>query len=81
MAIVNYLDGTYRTFGELPTVGSRAPDVSLVNTELQDVTLGVNWYLFPNLRLMFNYVYGDPKSNPSRVGDGHIAQLRASFDF
>lgn len=33
-------EGTsYRTHGELPTVGSRAPDVSLVNTRLQDVTL------------------------------------------
>ena len=33
-------DGTcYRTYGELPTIGSRAPDVSLVNTDLQDVSL------------------------------------------
>ena len=33
-------DGTsYRTYGELPSIGSRAPDVSLVNTNLQDVSL------------------------------------------
>jgi thiol peroxidase len=33
-------DGTtYRTYGELPTIGSRAADVSLVNTKLQDVSL------------------------------------------
>lgn len=33
-------DGTsYRTHGELPSLGSRAPDVSLVNTNLQDVSL------------------------------------------
>ena len=33
-------DGTeYRTHGTLPTIGSRAPDVSLVNTSLQDVSL------------------------------------------
>jgi len=33
-------DGTrYRTYGELPAVGSKAPDVSLVNTRLQDVSL------------------------------------------
>ena len=32
-------EGTsYRTYGELPSIGSRAPDVSLVNTELQDVS-------------------------------------------
>jgi thiol peroxidase len=33
-------EGTsYRTYGELPSIGSCAPDVSLVNTELQDVSL------------------------------------------
>jgi len=39
MAIVSYQGGTYRTFDELPTVGSLAPDVSLVNISLQDVSL------------------------------------------
>lgn len=42
MAIVKFENSTYRTIGELPAVGSRAPDVSLVNTKLQDVTLA-NW--------------------------------------
>ncbi|MDH3546396.1 MAG: thiol peroxidase [Gammaproteobacteria bacterium] len=42
MAIVNYENATYRTFGELPAVGSRAPDVSLVNAKLQNVSLA-NW--------------------------------------
>jgi len=37
------LDGlAFRTAGELPAVGSHAPDVSLVNTQLQDVSLA-NW--------------------------------------
>lgn len=36
---IKYDGGTYETFGELPSVGSRAPDVSLVNTELKDVSL------------------------------------------
>jgi thiol peroxidase len=34
-----YDGGTYQTYGELPSIGSRAPDVSLVNTELHDVSL------------------------------------------
>ena len=34
-----YDEKSYRTYGELPTIGSRAPDVSLVNTDLQDVSL------------------------------------------
>ena len=42
MHTIVYEGTSYRTYGELPTVGSRAPDVSLVNTELQDVSLA-NW--------------------------------------
>jgi thiol peroxidase len=42
MAMIKHDNGTYRTAGELPAIGSRAPDVSLVNTKLQDVTLA-NW--------------------------------------
>jgi len=43
MAIIKYDKATYHTAGELPAVGSRAPDVSLVNTKLQDVSLA-NWH-------------------------------------
>ena len=35
---IQYDGLTYQTYGELPNVGSRAPDVSLVNTDLQDVS-------------------------------------------
>lgn len=42
MSIIHYENGTYRTAGELPPVGSRAPDFSLVNTKLQTVSLA-NW--------------------------------------
>ncbi len=37
-----YNNTSYRTHSELPAVGSRAPDVSLVNTELQNVSFA-NW--------------------------------------
>lgn len=36
---ITYEGTRYRTHGELPPIGSRAPDVSLVNTSLQDVSL------------------------------------------
>ena len=39
MHSITYEGTTYQTFGELPSIGSRAPDVSLVNTSLQDVSL------------------------------------------
>ena len=38
MHSITYEETTYQTHGELPSIGSRAPDVSLVNTELQDVS-------------------------------------------
>lgn len=37
-----YDSGNYRTHGELPSVGSRAPDIMLVNTKLQNVSFA-NW--------------------------------------
>ena len=39
MQEIIYNGTRYRTHGELPSIGSRAPDVSLVNTRLQDVSL------------------------------------------
>jgi len=39
MPSIKYENATYRTYGELPAVGSRAPDVSLVNTKLQNASL------------------------------------------
>jgi thiol peroxidase len=42
MALIKHDNATYTTAGELPAVGSHAPDVSLVNTKLQDVSLA-NW--------------------------------------
>jgi thiol peroxidase len=50
MPTITYEDGRYRTYGELPTVGSKAPDFSLVNTDLKDVTLA-NWL---GMRKIFN---------------------------
>ena len=35
---ISFQGNSYETFGELPAIGSRAPDVSLVNTDLQDVS-------------------------------------------
>lgn len=42
MAKIQFEHASYRTCGDLPPVGSRAPDVSLVNTALQNVSLA-NW--------------------------------------
>ena len=39
---VAYMNGSYRTYGDLPAVGSPAPDIMLVDTELRNVSLA-NW--------------------------------------
>ena len=47
-----------------------------------DVTLGANWYLYSNLRLMLNWVHAQRAH--SRVGDGGRADIvegRISLDF
>jgi len=50
MHSITYEGTTYQTYGELPSIGSRAPDVSLVNTDLQDVSLAN----FTGMRKVFN---------------------------
>jgi thiol peroxidase len=39
---IHYKNASYHTHGDLPAIGSRAADVSLVNTELQNVSFA-NW--------------------------------------
>jgi len=67
-------------------------DNDLTGGRLWDVTLGVNWYLYPNLRLMFNYIHGDvddrvstnptpPPATGGIEGAGNIFQMRAQIDF
>lgn len=42
MAKFTFENGSYRTHGELPAIGSHAPDIMLVNTRLQNVSMA-NW--------------------------------------
>ena len=42
VAKIRFENASYQTRGELPRIGSHAPDVSLVNTKMQDVSLA-NW--------------------------------------
>ena len=39
IAKIRFENASYQTYGELPRIGSFAPDVSLVNTRLQNVSL------------------------------------------
>jgi phosphate-selective porin OprO/OprP len=52
-------------------------DQPIFGGKLQDVTLGLNWYLNPNTRVMWNYVHADRID----TGGANIFQTRFQVDF
>ena len=51
-------------------------DGPITGGAMDDITFGVNWYLNPNSRVMFNYVHSDLDD----VGTSNICQMRFAFD-
>jgi len=85
MATIKYEGTVYRTHGDLPDVGSYAPDFSLVNTKLQNVTLG-NW---SGMRKVLNIFVSIDRPICAKsviefdsLGNGHddVAMLMVSYD-
>ncbi len=63
-------------------VGARLSQLNLASGgidggRLTDLTLGLNWYLNPNMRVMLNYVYGDR----SPIGSENVWQTRFQIAF
>jgi thiol peroxidase len=85
MSQVIYDNAQYRTYGELPTIGSPAPDVSLVNTNLNDVTLA-NWIGMRKIMNIFvsidTNVCAESVKKFDRYGDGpdDLVMLMISYD-
>ncbi len=52
-------------------------DATVSGGNLGVFTVGMNWYLNPNLRLMGNYGWANPRS----VGHAHLLQMRAQVNF
>ena len=51
---------------------------------LLDFTAGANWYLWPNLRLMANYVHSKLRNRGTAspgAGSGNLYEMRLQFDF
>ena len=57
-------------------------DKAILGGRLNDVTLGLNWYLNPNVRFQFNYdyLYRDGGPNPLAKGQVHSVGTRLAFD-
>lgn len=59
-------------------------DSGIVGGEMNALTLGINWYLNPSVRIMANYVRAsadDAASNTNVDGTGHFFSTRFQLDF
>ena len=64
-------------------------DSNVRGGQIWDATAGVNWYLFPNARIMLNYIHADTWGRRATVngagvnvtGTGNIVQTRFQVDF
>lgn len=52
-------------------------DGGIAGGDVDDITVGLNWYLNPNVRVMLNYVRSDDEDN----GDLDVFQTRFELDF
>jgi len=85
VAKITFDSGDYRTAGELPAVGSRAPDIMLVNTKLQNVSLA-NWMGMRKIMNIFvsidTSICAKSVIEFDRMGAGYddLAMLMVSYD-
>lgn len=59
-------------------------DEAIRGGKLDDVTVGINWYLNPNTRVMFNYVHAHAdvlNTGVNNDGNANLAAMRFQIDF
>jgi phosphate-selective porin OprO/OprP len=56
-------------------------DGFVIGGKLQDWTIGLNWLLFSNTRIMTNYVHANVTDNPNGNGTSNIFQMRFQIDY
>jgi len=54
---------------------------SVENGTLDDITLGLNWYLNPNTRVMINYVMGEMTNYQGDITKENAVMMRVQLDF
>jgi phosphate-selective porin OprO and OprP len=52
-------------------------DDSVTGGKVNDITAGVNWYLNPNTRIMWDYIHADKEDS----GQADMLMMRLQFDF
>jgi phosphate-selective porin OprO/OprP len=52
-------------------------DSGVTGGTLSDISAGLNWYLNPNMKIMWNYVHAEVGS----VGQADMALMRLQIDF
>ena len=52
-------------------------DSNITGGELDNITVGLNWYLNPNTRVMWDYVHADKED----IGQADMLMMRLQFDF
>ncbi len=78
----NFLDGkgglgAWEVAARYSEIDLNDPDAGILGGEVRDFTVGVNWHLNPNARVMLNYVM----SELHHVGDADIVAMRFQVDF
>ena len=85
MATVRYDDVVYQTYGDLPVVGSHAPDINLVDTKLANVSLS-KWTGMRKIMNIFVSIEREVCAKSvvtfDHMGDGQedLAMLMVSYD-
>lgn len=52
-------------------------DQDITGGELDDISVGLNWYLNPNTKIMWDYVHADKDD----IGEADMLMMRLQFDF
>jgi phosphate-selective porin OprO/OprP len=74
----NLGDGGYGAFEVVARYSSvNLNDKDANGGQMNDITLGINWYLNPSCKLVFNYVH----SQRIGIGNANIFEMRTQIDF
>jgi len=74
--------GAWELLGRVSNVDLNDQGAGVTGGELDDWTLGVNWYVNNNTRFMFNYINADTDNNAVVADDDpQVFTIRAQVDF